>query len=856
MRKTKLLTLLLAALTCSMNAWSYRITDNYTIEAKFKINLIAAGIAFRAYEGFNSDICMWQFNVGDGSQSKFRPHDWKVGGILLAEYDTRNYGVTLNTTDWFITKIVISNDGGHAATYLRRADGTDADFVLLEERDGNFRFGMVGTRHDHDGNTNESASYDYFKVTANETGEVLYFEDFDTTDGDWRNSPTWDSTNGWLTMEGRNLAEVKYFPNNMFKDAVPMHYAVEADVTIESGFVSFVFGLTDGGTNYMWQISPNYYGDGSVNTYYHLDNGNESWKAHAAGPRYPGFTASDFLSKRHVKIEVEGNVVYTYIDDTLVDTFVQCDLTDLELLNLGKIGIRADGSGNNDMHHKAYIDNIKLIEYSLLGTPSLKMLDSFSGGKAHYFEIAGKNASYASVVNVGGDDYALLIDADGTTDDEAKVRLIQTDICYHNYENGICRLCGGYEEPGYDAVHATYTIGNLGQLIRFSEIVNTVKQNANGSLTSDIDMENSDKFTPIGLNNDGDKQTPFSGHFYGNNHVIRNLYVKTDCEGGLFSRLRTGYIENLGLENGHIESTTNMRCGAIAGEHHLNSYMYNCFARGTFEFVTSHSQKDALAAEAAGGYFVNCYTTLSQITCDYPAAFGGSATNCYEGVSASDAATTNGELCYNLCSSPGKAFRQTIGTDTYPELDLTHGVVNKITEAGYTTQFIPETDVTIPTGVEAYAGVINGDYLSLVEIEDAISKEDAVILKGSQGYYNFMPTTGVTKAAANDLQGTEFDMLVTRSGIYALAYLNNAAGFYPVAGDSSVIIPKGKAYLDLGSHDVKGFTFLFDDEATSINEELRMKSEESAPIYNLAGQRISKMQKGINIINGKKVMVK
>jgi len=308
------------------------------------------------------------------------------------------------------------------------------------------------------------------------------------------------------------------------------------------------------------------------------------------------------------------------------------------------------------------------------------------------------------------------------------------------------------------------------------------------------------------------------------------------------------------LENGYIESTANRRCGAIAGEHHLNSYMYNCFARGTFEFVTSHSQKDALAAEAAGGYFVNCYTTLSQITCDYPAAFGGSATNCYEGVSASDAATTNGELCYNLCTSPGKAFRQTIGTDTYPELDLTHGIVNKITEAGYTTQYVPETDVTIPSGVKAYAGIINDDRLSLVEIEAAISKDDAVVLKGSQGYYNFMPTANVSAAENNDLQGAEFDMLVTRSGIYALAKKNNVVGFYPVSSD--VTIPAGKAYLDLGSSSVKGFTFIFDDEddPTTINEELRMKSEELAPVFNLAGQRIQKMQKGINIINGRKVL--
>ncbi len=175
MKRMRIAAMLLAFMVCGIQAWSYRITDNYTIESKFKINALGAGIAFRAYEGFGSNICMWQFNVGtDGSKSLFRPHDWKVGGILLAEINTADKGVALNTTNWFVTKIVISNDGQHADTYLRRDDQTE--FTLIDSRDGNFRFGLVGTRQDHDGNVNESASYDYFKVTANETGDVRRLE--------------------------------------------------------------------------------------------------------------------------------------------------------------------------------------------------------------------------------------------------------------------------------------------------------------------------------------------------------------------------------------------------------------------------------------------------------------------------------------------------------------------------------------------------------------------------------------------------------------------------------------------------------------------------------------------------------
>ncbi len=843
MIRKNLFVMLLALILCSMEVWSYRITDNYTIESKFKINALGAGIAFRAYEGFNGQICMWQFNVGtDGTKSLFRPHDWKVGGILLAEINTADKGVTLNTTDWFVTKIVISNDGQHADTYLRRDQ--DSEFVLIDSRDSRFdnefRYGLIGTRQDHDGQVNESATYDYFRVTANDTDEVLYYEDFEATNGDWRNDPIWNETEGTLTTEGRNLSEVKYFPNNMFKDAVKMHYALEADVTIKEGYVSFIFGMNDSGSNYMWQISPNYYNDDSANTYYHLDNGNESWKAHAAGPRYPDFDAADFINtKRHVKIEVVGNVVYTYIDGQLQDTFTQCDMTDLDLLNSGKIGIRADGS--NSKTHVAYIDNVKLTEYDTDGYATVVLYEPFTDGIARCFNIDG--VSGASIESVGGD-YALKIETGSN-----RVRLIQSDCSGHSYQaNGLCQYCGGYQAPSNDG--GTYTIGNMGQLMAFAEIVNSSNQSAVGSLTADIDMENYHRFTPIGLNNDGDKQTPFRGTFYGNNHVISNLYVKTECEGGLFSRLHSGKIYNLGIENAHIESTANLRCGVIAGEHHDDAWMYNCFARGTIEFVTTHSQKDALAGEGHGGHFVNCYTTLGTICCELPN--GGTTENCYSGIDV-ESKKASGELCYLLNGSScyEATWRQNLGTDTYPELDQTHGIVNKITAAGYTTQYTHDTDVTIPSGIEAYAGVVNGDNLRLVAIENAISKDDAVILKGSEGYYSFMPpTTGVSRAASNNLLGSDGNVSGGED-IYALANIGGV-GFYPVT-DTDIKIPAGKAYLNTGSL-VKGFTFVFDDEATGINEELRVKNEESS-IYNVAGQRLNKAQKGINIIGGKKMVI-
>ena len=626
----------------------------------------------------------------------------------------------------------------------------------------------------------------------------------------------------------------------MFKDAIDMHYTVEADMNIESGYASLIFGLTESGSNYMWQISPNYYNDTSVSTYYHLDNGNESWKAHAGGPRYPGFEAIDFWGvKRHVMIEVEGNVVYTYIDDQLVETFVQCDMTDLALLNPGKVGIRVDAS--NHVNHEVYIDNVKLTEYDADYNATVVMDEGFDGGMAHYFEISGKNATYAKVEDVDGD-YMLHITCDGTTDPGAKVRLIQTDeaVCIHNYANGICTLCGEYEEPGYDTELSAYTIGNLGQLIRFAMIVNGGEQGANGSLTADIDMESSELFQPIGLNNDGSWQRPFQGTFYGNNHVISNLYVKTDCEGGLFSRLRGGKIYNLGLVNAYVESTAGLRCGAMAGEHHDNAIMENCYARGDIQFATTHAQQNAMAGETAGGHFINCYTTLPQLSCSYP--MGGDQTNSYEGVTEEQAAT--GEICYKL----GDAFFQTIGEDTYPELDNTHGTVYPMTDAGYATIYNDETAGTLSGNVTVFTGKQNSSFLTLTEQANTIPTQTAVVLKGAEGYFSFTPAASAPAITGeNDLLGTAAPFETTGNEYVLAMPEGEEVGFFKATGT----IPAGKAYLTSTSG-VKGFVFS-DDTATGIVS-LDANVNLNGRVYNLAGQRLQKMQKGVNIVGGIKIL--
>jgi hypothetical protein len=80
--------------------------------------------------------------------------------------------------------------------------------------------------------------------------------------------------------------------------------------------------------------------------------------------------------------------------------------------------------------------------------------------------------------------------------------------------------------------------------------------------------------------------------------------------------------------------------------------------------------------------------------------------------------------------------------------------------------------------------------------------------------------------------------------------------YYPGNGAS---IGAFRAYFKLtDSNDVKTFLLNFgEDEATSIKTtDNGQQTTDNETIYNVAGQRLNKMQRGINIVNGKKVAIK
>ncbi|MBR3857804.1 MAG: hypothetical protein IKM68_07485, partial [Bacteroidaceae bacterium] len=157
----------------------------------------------------------------------------------------------------------------------------------------------------------------------------------------------------------------------------------------------------------------------------------------------------------------------------------------------------------------------------------------------------------------------------------------------------------------------------------------------------------------------------------------------------------------------------------------------------------------------------------------------------------------------------------------------------------------------------AYTAQLDGSnkWLVLNKLDGTIPTKTAVVLKGAPKTYVYNIAAEASPITDNVLKGTLEPIEAT--GKYVLAKpAGEEVGFYLAnSGD----IAACKAYLEINS-EIKGFIFKFDDDATGIDDISDYNNaknlNESKAIYNLAGQRLNKMQKGINIVNGKKIMVK
>lgn len=167
---------------------------------------------------------------------------------------------------------------------------------------------------------------------------------------------------------------------------------------------------------------------------------------------------------------------------------------------------------------------------------------------------------------------------------------------------------------------------------------------------------------------------------------------------------------------------------------------------------------------------------------------------------------------------------------------------------GFTTFYAP-FPVQAPDGVSALIGKIESDHLALTGVQGVVPALTPVVIKAEQGTYELPIVKSDAEAIeGNDLKG----VLIEEKPAYAmtLAEVDGEMMFYTFQGEA---IEPNSAYLRLADFSITEFPFTIGD-LTGINTVNNVAAGHE--VFDLSGRRVNKANKGVYIIDGKKMIVK
>ena len=166
----------------------------------------------------------------------------------------------------------------------------------------------------------------------------------------------------------------------------------------------------------------------------------------------------------------------------------------------------------------------------------------------------------------------------------------------------------------------------------------------------------------------------------------------------------------------------------------------------------------------------------------------------------------------------------------------------------YTTMYLP-VNVTV-SEAKVYAVTDgSGNSLNVEEHTDGfVPANTGVVLEGTTASATATVTTA-TGTVTSSLQGVIGATAAIPANTYVLSVANSKLGFYKFAGNEL----KGfrAFYVGASADPTRGFVLNFGGTATGINA-ATLNANGNA--YDLQGRRVQNAQKGVFIINGKKVV--
>ena len=298
------------------------------------------------------------------------------------------------------------------------------------------------------------------------------------------------------------------------------------------------------------------------------------------------------------------------------------------------------------------------------------------------------------------------------------------------------------------------------------------------------------------------------------------------------------------------------------------------------EYLAGGSKSELLVAKSNGS-FTATITSLNNCLGTYKLSYKSNKTLSVEVLvnGASVKTSTDNNFTFNMPENPRTlviTFTNTQSSNARLDDIVLKGVADEVTyERGELTVgnygTICLNSPASATGAEFYT--IAGKDAEKTPSSITLVAADASNLQAGVGYI-FKATADKIVAiykdfavataadAANGLQGT-LVAINDFNGVAGSIYMLSSNQIQAVNKANSTL-KANRAYIVMDnvpvvSSDVKGIRFNFDgtiEDATGISDITPAISKGKGAIYNLNGQRMETMQRGINIVNGKKVIIK
>ena len=221
-----------------------------------------------------------------------------------------------------------------------------------------------------------------------------------------------------------------------------------------------------------------------------------------------------------------------------------------------------------------------------------------------------------------------------------------------------------------------------------------------------------------------------------------------------------------------------------------------------------------------------------------------------------------GDLTYNLYGNNATLSNittadATVTTAPARPTAISAGNVGSTGYSTFTSTLYP-LDLSNITGATAYYAktVDTTNKKVVIESTDAsVPAGEGLLLKGTVGTaVKINIADEGTAISGNKLVGCKEATPLTTNANYYVLVNNGGTAEFQCLDTNGATIPAGKAYLNAGSAGAR-LSIVFSDEATGISavEDAYMQNVQ---YYNLNGQRTMAPQKGLYIVNGKKVVLK